>query len=65
VHGAYVADIKAQLPSEYARFKSIDTEFVNLMRKVAHKPNVLEVSHPRQAHAAQSLHVCDPWLDVY
>ena len=28
------ADIKAQLPSEYGRFKSIDTEFVQLMRKV-------------------------------
>jgi dynein heavy chain 1, cytosolic len=37
------ADIKAQLPSEYSRFKSIDTEFVQLMRRVAAKPAVLEI----------------------
>jgi len=36
------ADIKAQLPSEYSRFKSIDTEFVQLMRKISTKPIVLE-----------------------
>ena len=37
------ADIKLQLPNEYTRFKSIDAEFVNLMRKVSFKPRVLEV----------------------
>lgn len=36
------ADIKAQLPSEYSRFKSVDTEFTQLMKKVAQKPNALE-----------------------
>ncbi len=37
------ADIKAQLPNEYSRFKSIDTEFVGLMRKVSYKPRALDV----------------------
>ena len=36
------ADIKAQLPSEYARFKSVDTEFTQLMKKIAQKPNPME-----------------------
>ncbi|CAM9128550.1 unnamed protein product [Discosporangium mesarthrocarpum] len=36
-------DIKAQLPAEFSRFKSVDIEFVQLMRRVAHKPSVLEV----------------------
>ena len=36
------ADIKAQLPSEYARFKSVDSEFTQLMKKISQKPNPLE-----------------------
>ena len=30
------SDIRQLLPTEYARFKSIDSEFLNLMRKVAY-----------------------------
>ena len=37
------ADIKQQLPNEFARFKSIDQEFVQLMRAVRMKPGVLDV----------------------
>jgi dynein heavy chain 1 len=37
------SDIKAQLPSEWSRFKSVDTEFVALMRRVASKPFAMEV----------------------
>ena len=37
------ADIKTQLPSEYSKFKSVDNDFVQLMRKVAAKPQALGV----------------------
>lgn len=37
------ADIKQQLPTEYGRFKGIDTEFTSLMKKVASHPLILEV----------------------
>ena len=37
------ADIKQQLPNEFARFKSMDQEFVQLMRTVRYKPEVLAV----------------------
>jgi dynein heavy chain 1, cytosolic len=37
------SDIKAQLPAEWSRFKSIDTEFVSLMRRIAGKPYAMEV----------------------
>lgn len=37
------ADIKNMLPTEFSRFKSIDKEFTDLMKKVAQKPIVLEV----------------------
>ena len=37
------ADIKQQLPSEYARFKSIDNEFVALMNQVCRNPVVIDV----------------------
>jgi dynein heavy chain 1 len=37
------SDIKAQLPSEWSRFKSVDTEFVSLMRRIASKPYAMEV----------------------
>jgi dynein heavy chain 1 len=36
------ADIKAQLPSEWSRFKSVDGEFVALMRKIAQRPFAME-----------------------
>lgn len=37
------SDIKAQLPAEWSRFKSVDSEFVALMRRIAAKPTALEV----------------------
>lgn len=37
------SDIKAQLPAEWSRFKSVDTEFVALMRRIASKPSAMEV----------------------
>jgi dynein heavy chain 1 len=37
------SDIKAQLPSEWSRFKSVDSEFVSLMRRIASRPYAMEV----------------------
>ncbi|KAG7353523.1 dynein family protein [Nitzschia inconspicua] len=37
------SDIKAQLPSEWSRFKSVDSEFVALMRRIAARPYAMEV----------------------
>lgn len=37
------SDIKAQLPAEWSRFKSVDSEFVTLMRRIASKPYAMEV----------------------
>lgn len=37
------SDIKAQLPAEWSRFKSVDSEFVSLMRRIASKPYAMEV----------------------
>ena len=37
------ADIKAQLPAEFSRFKAVDSEFVQLMRRVSQNSLVLEV----------------------
>ncbi|GKY90587.1 hypothetical protein MPSEU_000032400 [Mayamaea pseudoterrestris] len=37
------SDIKAQLPSEWSRFKSVDSGFVSLMRRVASKPFAMEI----------------------
>ena len=37
------ADIKTQLPQEYSRFKTIDTEFIQLMKQVSIKPLTQEV----------------------
>jgi len=37
------ADIRSMLPSEYNKFRGIDNEFTLLMKKVAQRPNVLEV----------------------
>ena len=53
------ADIKAQLPAEFSRFKAVDTEFVQLMRRVSQKPLVLEVMNienlPRQLERQSDL----------
>jgi len=37
------SEIKAQLPSEWSRFKSVDSEFIALMRRIAAKPTAMEV----------------------
>ena len=37
------SDIKAQLPAEWSRFKSVDSEFVTLMRRIANRPYAMEV----------------------
>lgn len=37
------SDIKAQLPAEWSRFKSVDSEFIALMRRIASKPSAMEV----------------------
>jgi dynein heavy chain 1, cytosolic len=37
------ADIKAQLPSQYTKFKSVDNEFSSLMKRVITKPSALEL----------------------
>lgn len=36
------SDIKDMLINEYSRFKSIDSEFTSLMKKVSAKPNLIE-----------------------
>lgn len=36
------SDIKAQLPAEWSRFKSVDSEFVTLMRRIANRPFAME-----------------------
>ncbi len=36
------ADIKAQLPTEWARFRNVDGEFVSLMRRVSSRPYAME-----------------------
>ena len=37
------SDIQQLLPNEFARFRTIDTEFIGLTKKVAAKPKVLDV----------------------
>lgn len=37
------SDIKAQLPAEWSRFKSVDSEFVSLQRRIAGRPYAMEV----------------------
>ena len=37
------ADIKAQLPAEWSRFKSVDGEFIALMRRISSRPYAMEV----------------------
>ena len=37
------ADIKAQLPTEWSRFRNIDGEFITLMRRVSGRPYAMEV----------------------
>ena len=46
------ADIKAQLPNEYHLFRSVDSDFVKLQRRVAAEPScmeVLELNEPNDA----------------
>uniref|UniRef100_A0A0G4FLJ2 Dynein heavy chain, cytoplasmic n=1 Tax=Chromera velia CCMP2878 TaxID=1169474 RepID=A0A0G4FLJ2_9ALVE len=38
------ADIQLLLPNEYARFRTIDQDFVGIMKKVQQRPKVLEVA---------------------
>lgn len=44
------SDIKAQLPAEWSRFKSVDSEFVSLMRRIANKPYAMEVLNIDSLH---------------
>ena len=37
------SDIKTQLSNEYNKFKNIDNEFIQMMKKVAAKPLLMEV----------------------
>jgi dynein heavy chain 1 len=37
------SDIKAQLPAEWSRFKSVDSEFIALQRRIAARPYAMEV----------------------
>lgn len=37
------ADIKTQLPAQFSKFKSVDNEFLGLMKRVAQKPSVMEL----------------------
>lgn len=37
------SDIKTQLSNEYNKFKNIDNEFIQMMKKVAAKPLMMEV----------------------
>lgn len=36
-------DTKHQLPAEHARFRSIDNDFIALMRTIAKKPKLMDV----------------------
>ena len=36
------ADIKAQLPAEWSRFKGVDGEFIALMRRISNHPFAME-----------------------
>lgn len=36
------ADIKAQLPTEWSRFKNVDGEFISLMRRISNRPYAME-----------------------
>ena len=36
-------DIKSQLPAQFSKFKSVDNEFLNLMKRVALKPCVMDL----------------------
>ena len=35
-------DIKAQLPAEWSKFKSVDGEFITLMRRISNHPFAME-----------------------
>lgn len=36
-------DIKAQLPTQYTKFKSVDNEFTGLMKRISLKPSVMDL----------------------
>lgn len=37
------SDIRTQLANEYTRFKGVDSEFTQLMKKVANNPAIIQV----------------------
>ncbi|KAI9911312.1 hypothetical protein PsorP6_009030 [Peronosclerospora sorghi] len=48
------ADIKQQLPKEFARFQSVDNEFTSTMKRVAHKPMIVDVANiPNLYHSLE------------
>ncbi|CAI5743819.1 unnamed protein product [Peronospora destructor] len=48
------ADIKQQLPKEFARFQSVDNEFTSTMKRVAHKPLIVDVANiPNLYHSLE------------
>jgi dynein heavy chain 1, cytosolic len=48
------ADIKQQLPKEFARFQSIDSEFTSTMKRVSHNPLIVEVANiPNLYHSLE------------
>jgi dynein heavy chain 1 len=44
------ADIKAQLPAQYTKFKSIDSEYSGLTKRVSAKPAVLDLLQVDNLH---------------
>ncbi|KAI9986672.1 hypothetical protein PInf_025627 [Phytophthora infestans] len=47
-------DIKQQLPKEFARFQSVDNEFTSTMKRVAHKPMIVDVANiPNLYHSLE------------
>ena len=48
------ADIKHQLPLEFSRFKTIDNDFVSLMRLVVKKPSILDVMNLKDLQATMT-----------
>lgn len=37
------ADIQSLLPSEFSRFKAVDAEFLNIMKKLAARPKIIDI----------------------
>ncbi len=36
-------DIKAQLPGQFSKFKSVDNDFLGLMKRVSAKPSIMDL----------------------